>query len=61
MAQLDAVARQWRERLNRVGVVLPPAGQQIVDTLRSSLAHMLMSRDGPALQPGTRSYARTLK
>ncbi len=58
-AQLDAVAQQWRERLNRVSVVLPPAAQPIVDTLRSSLAHMLMSRDGPALQPGTRSYART--
>ena len=31
----------------------------MVDTLRSSLAHILMSRDGPALQPGTRSYARS--
>ena len=28
-------------------------------TLRTSLAHLLMSRDGPALRPGTRSYART--
>ena len=58
-AQLDAVALRWRERLNRVEIALPSAGQGTVDTLRSSLAHMLMSRDGPALQPGTRSYART--
>jgi len=58
-AQLDAVAAQWRERLNRVGLALPAAAQPMVDTLRSSLAHMLMSRDGPALRPGTRSYART--
>ena len=58
-AQLDAVAQQWRERLNRVELVLPAAAQETVDTLRSSLAHILMSRDGPALQPGTRSYART--
>jgi hypothetical protein len=58
-AQLDQLASQWRERLNRVGVTLPSVGRPIVDTLRSSLAHMLMSRDGPALQPGTRSYART--
>ena len=58
-AQLDAVALRWRERLNRVEITLPSAGQGTVDTLRSSLAHMLMSRDGPALQPGTRSYART--
>jgi hypothetical protein len=58
-ARLDAVAARWRERLNRVTLTLPAEGQPIVDTLRSSLAHMLMSRDGPALQPGTRSYART--
>src|SRR5262249_43242548 len=30
-----------------------------VDTLRSSLAHLLMTRDGPAFRPGTRSYARS--
>jgi hypothetical protein len=57
--RLDAVAAQWRERLNRVGLTLPAAAQPTVDTLRSSLAHILMSRDGPALQPGTRSYARS--
>jgi hypothetical protein len=58
-ARLDAVATQWRERLNRASLTLPPDAQPIADTLRSSLAHMLMSRDGPALQPGTRSYARS--
>ncbi|HEU5297809.1 MAG TPA: discoidin domain-containing protein [Burkholderiaceae bacterium] len=57
--RLDAVAAQWRERLNRVGLSLPADAQPLVDTLRSSLAHILMSRDGPALQPGTRSYARS--
>ncbi|HEY6353933.1 MAG TPA: discoidin domain-containing protein, partial [Burkholderiaceae bacterium] len=58
-ARLDDVATQWRERLNRVGLTLPAAAQPMVDTLRSSLAHILMSRDGAALQPGTRSYARS--
>jgi hypothetical protein len=58
-ARLDAVAAQWRERLNRVSFSLPGAAQPMVDTLRSSLAHILMSRDGAALQPGTRSYARS--
>ncbi len=38
---------------------LPPAGQPIADTLRTALAHMLISRSGPALQPGTRAYARS--
>ena len=31
----------------------------LADTLRTSLAHMLISRIGPRLQPGTRSYARS--
>ncbi|MCW5659830.1 MAG: discoidin domain-containing protein [Burkholderiaceae bacterium] len=57
-ARLEAIAQRWRERLNRVTLRLPADAQATVDTLRSSLAHMLMSRDGPALQPGTRSYAR---
>ena len=49
----------WRERLNRVTLTLPAPAQPIVDTLRSALAHILMSRDGAALQPGTRCYARS--
>ncbi len=57
--QHKVVADAWREKLNRVSLQVPVAGQHVADTLRSSLAHMLMSRDGPALQPGTRSYARS--
>lgn len=57
--QFDQVADSWRSKLNRVTLSLPPAQQAIADTARSALAQMLMSRDGPALQPGTRSYART--
>jgi hypothetical protein len=55
----DAVAAFWRERLNRASITVPAAAQGLVDTLRSSLAHMLMSRDGAMLRPGTRSYARS--
>ena len=54
----DAVAAAWRESLDRVQLEVPAAGQEIVDTLRTALAHMLISRKGPRLQPGTRSYAR---
>lgn len=56
---LDAVAQGWQQRLGRVTLGLPPAARPLADTLRSALAHMLMSRDGAALQPGTRSYARS--
>ena len=54
-----AVAAAWHERLDRVEIRVPPAGQRLVDTLRSSLAHILLSRDGPMLRPGTRSYGRS--
>ncbi|WP_374273923.1 discoidin domain-containing protein [Brevundimonas sp.] len=48
----------WKAKLDRVDLITPPEGQRIDDTVRSSLAHMLMSRQGPILQPGTRSYNR---
>lgn len=52
------VAAQWHDKLDRVTLQVPAKGRQLVDTLRTSLAHMLISRTGPRLQPGTRSYAR---
>ncbi|MFC3549657.1 discoidin domain-containing protein [Lysobacter cavernae] len=54
----DEVAAQWRDKLDRVQLRVPPQGQHVVDTLRTGLAHMLISRIGPRLQPGTRSYSR---
>ncbi len=54
-----AVVADWKARLDRFDLTLPPAAQRIEDALRSSLAHMLMSRQGPILQPGTRSYNRS--
>ena len=63
LAVLDHVERdlaaEWREKLDRVNLTLPPAAQRIENALKSSLAHMLMSRQGPILQPGTRSYNRS--
>ena len=50
---------QWRDKLDRVHIEVPPQGQALVDTLRTATAHMLISRIGPRLQPGTRSYARS--
>ncbi|WP_338771630.1 discoidin domain-containing protein [Massilia sp. METH4] len=56
---LATVADAWRKRLNRVELQVPAAGQHMANTLRSSLAHILMNRDGAAIQPGTRSYLRS--
>ncbi|TFW13929.1 discoidin domain-containing protein [Duganella callida] len=55
----EQVAAAWRGKLNRVALQVPPQGRHMADTLRSSLAHMLMTREGHALQPGTRSYRRS--
>ncbi|MTV39558.1 discoidin domain-containing protein [Duganella radicis] len=58
-AEQEKVAAEWRGKLNRVTLKVPAAGQHMSDTLRSSLAHILMTREGAALQPGTRSYRRS--
>ncbi len=53
------VAAMWRQKLGQVQLQLPDTGKPLADTLRTALAHMLISRVGPSLQPGTRSYARS--
>jgi hypothetical protein len=57
--RLAMAAAQWRDRLGVLELQLPPQARQVVDSMRAALAQMLMSRDGPALRPGTRSYARS--
>jgi hypothetical protein len=57
--QRDAVAAGWRATLNRVSLRVPPAAQPLIDTLRTALGHVLINRDGPALQPGSRAYERS--
>lgn len=58
-AQHAQFAESWNEKLNRVAFTVPPAAQPLVDTLRTALAHILISRDGVQIRPGTRSYARS--
>ena len=49
------MAREVRAR----GDPAPAAGEALVATLKIALAHVLIDRAGPALQPGTRAYARS--
>src|SRR5258707_10113611 len=53
----DVIAAGWREQLHRVAFDIP-ADPRIGDTIRTSVAYMLIHRDGAALQPGSRSYER---
>ncbi|MCY7340129.1 MAG: hypothetical protein LH465_09325, partial [Sphingomonas bacterium] len=48
----------WRAVLGRVAIRVPPAKQAFADTLATAFSHILTSRDGPMLKPGTRSYDR---
>ena len=49
----------WKSLLGRVTIDLPPSVQPVEDALRSTLAYMLINRDGPAIEPGARSYRRS--
>ncbi|HEX6039226.1 discoidin domain-containing protein, partial [Longimicrobium sp.] len=51
----------WARELNRFTLRLPEAmhGQDIANTIRSQLAYILINRDGPSIQPGSRSYDRS--
>jgi hypothetical protein len=55
----DRVAALWRRELNEVVIKGPAAAQPVLDTLRTAYAHLLLTRDGPILRPGTRAYARS--
>ena len=48
----------WQRALSRASISVPPAKQPFADTVASALAHILITRDGPMLKPGTRSYDR---
>ncbi|HKC82033.1 MAG TPA: hypothetical protein VKB91_12620, partial [Gemmatimonadaceae bacterium] len=58
-AQLETVRTAWREKLGRVTVALPPLASRYTETMRAQLADILINRDGPAIQPGSRSYSRS--
>jgi hypothetical protein len=51
--------RAWRARFDRVHIELPRSASRITQTLYANLAYILINRDGPALQPGSRAYSRS--
>jgi hypothetical protein len=56
---LQKSAREWEAKLDGVGISLPPSAQTVVQTLKSNIAYILINRDGPGIQPGSRSYERS--
>jgi hypothetical protein len=57
-ARVADATRRWRARLADVPIALPASGAAFAESLRASLAWMLVERDGPRLQPGPRAYRR---
>ena len=53
-----ATLAHWRNVLGRTTIKVPPVKQAFADTVATAFAHILTSRDGPMLKPGTRSYDR---
>jgi hypothetical protein len=67
-----AVARDWEERLGDVSIALPPPARRprlvfrfplepsdVAETIRAQVGWILVNRDGPAIQPGSRNYDRS--
>ena len=54
-----AVEQEWRSKLDAVKLRVPAIAQPMADTLRTAEAHLLVTRDGSMLRPGTRAYARS--
>ncbi len=57
--QFEIAVQQWEERLSCVELRLPPAARSGAKTFKTALAHILVNREGPALQPGPRRYTRS--
>jgi hypothetical protein len=57
--ELQQVASVWRRDLGRVELEVPPGEERIVRSVKSTLAYIQVNRDGPAIQPGSRNYARS--
>jgi hypothetical protein len=56
---LEEVRATWQEIVDRARIDLPPSAREIEETLQSNLAYILVNQDGPAIQPGSRSYDRS--
>ncbi|MGI8507705.1 MAG: discoidin domain-containing protein [Gemmatimonadaceae bacterium] len=57
--QLARTENEWEESIGHVKMHLPSSADRLVRTLRTMQAYILINQDGPAIQPGSRSYERS--
>lgn len=56
---VGAARQEWAAALGDMRLLGPAAAAPIFETLPTALAHILATREGPALRPGSRAYARS--
>lgn len=55
----DVTARLWTQQLAPASLSLPPSASAIENTFYAQQAYILINKDGPGFQPGSRSYERS--
>lgn len=55
----DSSHARWKTRIGDIGITLPESAQPLLESLKAQIGYILINRAGPAIQPGTRSYARS--
>ncbi|HEV8538450.1 MAG TPA: discoidin domain-containing protein, partial [Bacteroidota bacterium] len=55
----SATVQFWESKLDKVHITLPESAQPVINTVKSNLAWIFINRDGPGIQPGSRSYERS--
>ena len=50
---------RWKKALGHVSWQVPDCAMPAIDCFRTAAAHILINRDGPAIQPGPRRYTRS--
>jgi len=55
----DESSARWKTRIGNLGITLPESAQPLLESLTAQLGYILINRAGPAIQPGTRAYARS--
>lgn len=58
-SELQKVKSDWEKTLSHIKFNLPGSADKIINTYKSNLAYILINRDGPGIQPGSRSYERS--
>lgn len=57
--RLARVRERWTTELGHIGLSLPASAGRLPLAFRTAQAHILINADGPAIQPGSRTYERS--